>query len=180
MSDPGARRPRHVGRNLLWLGTGLVIGPLLWGLLPALARAVSDPAPAGDRLVIAAVGWLWGATFAALAALAAAPVYAVLLFGWAWLSRRSDVLERSRARVAAFSAVLAAPLALAVTWISAELGGSLRPLVALRILPLAFGAVWGALYLPRILFPSLRPGAFLPAKGTLSQRGDSASARIAP
>ncbi|MCB9724087.1 MAG: hypothetical protein H6748_08590 [Spirochaetaceae bacterium] len=144
---PGA----SLKRALAWLCAAVIIGTLLWGLLPALFNLVAGSDPIGQRLRFLAVGWLYLSFFAAAIAVVSAVPYGLVLLLWAWFSARSPVLERGGHipwlrvrlhRLASFAGV--------IQWHEFS-----------KVLPFSFLVAWGALLLPRLVFKSLSPGAFV-------------------
>ena len=154
---PGA----SLKRALAWLCAAVIIGTLLWGLLPALFNLVAGSDPIGQRLRFLAVGWLYLSFFAAAIAVVSAVPYGLVLLLWAWFSARSPVLERSRGTVAMFTAFLAPPLGFTVAFSSASFAGVIQWHEFSKVLPFSFLVAWGALLLPRLVFKSLSPGAFV-------------------
>ena len=149
-------------RVLGWLGSAVVIGTVLWGMIPALFNFVVGSDPIGERLSLLAVGWLYLSFFAAAIAVVSAVPYGLVLFLWAWFSARNPLLERSKATIALCTACLAAPLALTVAFSSASFAGAIQWQEFAHVLPFSFLTTWGALLLPRLFFKPLSPGAFVP------------------
>src|SRR5262249_26722458 len=116
--------------------------------------------PVGQRLRVLVAGAVAYSYFGAFLALVAALPYGAALFAWSLLSRRVDLLERSPFHVAAFTALLALPTAIIVSFKAADFVGQIRWGEALRVFPTAFLVPWGALTIPRVAIHRLKPGAF--------------------
>jgi hypothetical protein len=136
--------------SLLWLGTTLLLGPLVWGIISALTgAAIQGPFSALLPNVIAAAMWaivampLWG------------PLYAVTLLSWPRIAAGVPALERSGFAIGVSTTLLSLPVALVVGW-----SYSVRmPFIVPFLVTLV--SAWICLVLPRLLIPRLKPGGFL-------------------
>src|SRR6266853_2054875 len=110
-------------------------------------------------------GWSWFTLLHASAVIAAfvalltlLPCYLLFLV-WLVITARSSKLESTPLHLAATSLLLALPLVLTVFASYAAPTGSLGPFwsEAFGSVPVVLLSVWGAVLLPRILVPPLRP-----------------------
>lgn len=156
----------YVRRALLWAVSASLLGVVLWSVLAGTVSAFAfRTEPLTERLRM----WPWailGTGFwAVFIGVAAMPVYALVFGGWLRLVARRPDLEATPGRLALVTLGLSAPLVLALThgfasgfdpWI-------LHWRVAGWIFPVALGSCWGAAWLPRRLFHTLRPGRLVTA-----------------
>ena len=149
------------GLVALWLGAALFLVPVLFGALPGFYNLVLGAEPLAERIELLWVGMVYLGYFGAFFALVAALPYGIVLYAWSRVSRRTPVLEKDAAHVAAFTAILALPTAIFASLEAARFAGSVRWDEALGALPLAFLIPWCALLIPRLVIGPLKPGAFL-------------------
>lgn len=146
---------------MLWLGTALVLVPVLYGLLPGVFNLLLGSDPLDERVAVLWAGGIYLGIFGAFFALLGALPYAVALFAWSQLSRHTAVLEKNRIHVLLCTALLALPTAIIASIGAASSAGTLSWSEAARIFPIALLVPWGALLIPRLAIRPLRPGAFL-------------------
>ena len=150
---------------ILWLGAALLLVPVLYGLLPGLFSVLLGNDPLAERLADLLAGGIYLAVFGAFFALLAALPYGLALLAWSRLSRHTTFLEKNSIHVLLCTALLALPTAvIASIAFAGGFAGFPRTInwnEAARVFPLALLVPWGALLIPRLTIPSLRPGAFL-------------------
>jgi hypothetical protein len=147
-----------------WAGASALTGAILWTLLAGFGAELVDGHSLADTLRnwLPIVAWI-GAFGLVTAAFAFVP-YAILLSLWPRIASAFPQVERTKGALFLVTGGLALPLVLVVMhafasaspFASAGYWAQVR-----RVLPFVVLACWGALLLPRLLLPSLRPGIFL-------------------
>ena len=154
---PGVRR-RLLLRIAAWAALGCVAGDVVLIVVGCPLGAALEHAHWG-MMNAAICGWnatifpgLWAYWFLATCT----AMFAI----WAWLAPHVPAWESSRARLAVVSALMALPLAtMLITAVTANPGGLPSGELA-QALALCVPTVFGAVYVPRLTVPFLKPGTF--------------------
>ena len=147
-----------------WAAASAITGAILWPLLAGFADKLVEGHSLADvlRLWLPILAWL-GAFGLMTAAMAFVP-YAILLAFWPRVANALPSLERTTGALFLTSGGLALPLVLVVLHSYASgspIGSAGYWAQVQRVMPFVTLTCWGALFLPRLLLPSLRAGAFL-------------------
>jgi hypothetical protein len=147
-----------------WAAASAITGAILWTLLAGFVAELIE----GHSLIEVLRDWLpiiaWIGSFGLVTAVFAFIPYAILLSLWPRVAQAFPVLERKTGPLFLATGGLALPAAFVVIHSFASgspIGSGGYWTQVQHVMPFVTLTCWGALFLPRVILPSLRPGSFL-------------------
>jgi hypothetical protein len=163
---PRPRTPGWGWQVLAWLVMAVLVGPVFGatvrvfgGMLLRADRFLADPV---TFLRMALGASLFFAEVSVIVAVMFAPLYAVVLLLWARLGPRLGRLETTHGGLLVSAGVLALPATLGMTAVAAlrDRPFANQPVELTGTALTAFIVAMVSLWMPRRVFPGLRPGTF--------------------